>query len=316
MQLTIILLATVSILTILSGATVFFGAKKGDRLKSFWFFVATIFATIWMTSICLFLTTSPGQENAMVWHADWTYISAIFIDIALLAYISWHEKYGRWVTVFFLIFGLSLAGIFVLNPNLLYTEIILSPTGNGLVTNVGPFYFTYISFFLLLIPAVILTLIRQIASTKSPKKRGGDLVLLIGFVISGTMSLIFDLILPFWRWDLVWVGPLAIATTIIAFYYSILRYRILNLSSIWLKVLSYVVIITMIAVIYMIIFALVFAMLFKGSTPSIEVVALNFIMIIIFLLLTPAINEATGFIRKLILEHNGKNKRGDDESSS
>lgn len=266
-----------------------------------------------MASICLFMTVSPGREDAMIWHADWTYISAIFIDIALLAYISWHEKYGKFVTLFFLIFGLILTGIFISNPSLLYTEIILSPTGNGLVTNVGPFYFTYIGFFLLLIPTVMITLFRQITSTKSSKKRGGELVLLIGFAISGTMSLIFDLILPFWRWDLVWVGPLAIATTIIAFYYSILRYRVLNLSSIWLKLLSYIVTITTIAVIYMIIFALVFAMLFKGSTPSIEVIALNFIMIIIFLLLTPAINEITGFIRELILSHN-KQKRDEDGS--
>lgn len=312
MQLITILMFTVSVLTILSGATVFFGAKKGERLKSFWFLVATIFATIWMVSICLFLTVSPGSEDVMVWHTNWTYISAIFIDVALLAYISWHEKYGKFITAFFLVFGLILAGMFISNPNLLYTEIILSPTGNGLVTNIGVFYFIYIGFFCLLIPAVIFTLIRQIMGSKSSKKRGGELVLLIGFAISGTMALIFDLILPLWRWDLVWIGPLAIATTIIAFYYSILRYRVLDLSSIWLKVLSYIVIITTIAVIYMIIFATVFAVLFKGSTPSIEVIILNFIMIVIFLLLTPAINETTGFIRELILDHN-KRKRSNDE---
>lgn len=300
MQLIVILLVTVSILTILSGATVFFGAKKGERLKSFWFFVATIFATIWTVSICLFLRATPDTSLNMVWHTNWTFVSAIFIDIALLAYISWHEKYGKLITSFFITFGLILTLIFINNPSLLYTEIVLNKTGNSLVTNIGPFYFAYIGFFCLLVPAVILTLFKQILHSTSTKKRGGDLVLLVGFAISGTTSLIFNLILPFWRWDLVWLGPLAISTTIIAFYYSILRYRILNLYSTWLKILSYIVIITSMAVIYMVIFSVVFAAMFRGATPSTEVIVLNFIMILIVLLLLPATNELSMFIRSLV----------------
>lgn len=300
MQLIVILLVTVSILTILSGATVFFGAKKGERLKSFWFFVATIFATVWTISICLFLRATPDTTLNMVWHTNWTYISAVFIDIALLAYISWQEKYGKLVTSFFVVFGLILTAIFVNNPSLLYTDIIIEKAGNSLVTNIGPFYFTYIGFFCLLVPAVIITLFKQIINSTSIKKRGGDLVLLIGFAVSGTTSLIFNLILPLWRWDLIWLGPLAISTTIIAFYYSILRYRILNLYSTWLKILSYIVIITSLAVVYMVIFSIVFAAMFRGATPSTEVIILNFIMILIVLLLLPAMNELGMFIRSLI----------------
>lgn len=300
MQLIVILLIIVSILTLLSGAIVFFGAKKGERLKSFWFFVATIFATIWMISICLFLMAKPDTTLNMVWHTNWTYISALFIDIALLAYISWEERFGRILISFFAIFGIILSVIFVRNPDLLYTEIILSNAGNSLVTNIGPFYFVYIGFFCLLVPAVILTLFKQIIKSTSRKKRGGDVVLLIGFAVSGTMSLIFNLILPLWRWDLIWLGPLAISTTIIGFYYSILRYKILNLYSTWLKILSYVVIITSMAVVYMVIFSIIFAIMFRGATPSTEVIVLNFIMILVVLLLLPATNELNMFIRSLI----------------
>ena len=119
MQLIVILLIIVSILTFLSGATVFFGAKKGERLRSFWFFVATIFAAIWTISICLFLRATPESNLNMVWHTNWTYISAIFIDIALLAYISWQGKYGRLLSLFFMIFGIILTGVFINNPSLL-----------------------------------------------------------------------------------------------------------------------------------------------------------------------------------------------------
>ena len=300
MQLIAILLITVSVLTFLSGVTIFLGSKKGERIRSAWFFAATIFATLWMVSISLFLIAPPEWSDVAPWHVNWTYINAVFIDIALLGYIVWKQKYGKAITAFFLILGIALIAVFVQNPSLLYTKIVLSPTGNSLVSNIGPYYFTYIAFFCLLVPTVIGSLLYQIFKTKSEKKRGGEVVLLIGFAISGTMSLIFNLILPLWRWDLIWLGPLAISTTIIAFYYSILRYRALNLSSIWLKILSYVVIMASCAILYMVIFSIIFAAMFRGSTPSIEVIVLNFIMILIFLLLMPALNELNGFIRSLI----------------
>ncbi|MBR0430769.1 hypothetical protein IJJ05_00550 [Candidatus Saccharibacteria bacterium] len=300
MQLIVILLITVSVLTLLSGVTVFLGSSKGDRLRSAWFFIATIFAAIWTVSISMFLIAEPSWKASIDLPVRWTYLSSIFIDIALLGYISWREKYGKIVTLAFLIGGIILSAVFINNPGLLYTDVILSNTGNSLVTNIGPFYFIYITFFCLLVPAVILTLLKQIIKPVSKKKRGGDLVLLIGFAISGTMSLIFCLILPLWRWDLVWLGPLAVSTTIIAFYYSILRYRVLNLSSIWLKILSYIVIMASSAVIYMVIFSIIFALLFRGSTPSTEVIILNFIMILIVLLLFPAMNELNMFVNSLI----------------
>lgn len=300
MHLIFILLITVSILTLLSGAIVFLGSKKGDRVRSAWFFVATLFATFWMISIALFLIAEPSWFETISWHVNWTYISAIFIDIALLGYISWHEKYGRIITAIFSVLGIALAGFFLYDPSLLYTSVVLTNTGNSLETNIGPFYFIYITFFCLLVPAVIITLFRQILRSRSKRTRGANLVLLIGFAISGTMSLVFNLILPLWDWSLIWLGPIAISTTIIAFYYTILRYRTLNLSSIWLRFFSYVVIITSIAIIYMIIFSLVFAALFRGSTPSTEVIILNFIMILIFIALVPAMNEFSAFVRSLI----------------
>ncbi|MBR3230591.1 hypothetical protein IKF73_00975 [Candidatus Saccharibacteria bacterium] len=301
MQLIAILLITVSVLTLLSGITIFLGSKKGDRLRSAWFLAATIFATLWMISIACFLTATPEWAEAIPWHVNWTYINAVFIDIALLGYIVWKQKYGKIITSVFLALGIALVAVFVCNPSLLYTEIILSSAGNSLVSNIGPYYFAYIAFFCLLVPTVIGSLLYQIIKTRSTKKRGGELVLLVGFAISGTMSLIFNLILPLWRWDLIWLGPLAISTTIIAFYYSILRYRALNLSSTWLKVLSYVVIMASLAILYMVIFSVIFAAMFKGSTPSTEVIILNFIMILIFLLLMPALNELNVFIRSLIM---------------
>ena len=81
MQLVAILLITVSVLTLLSGLAVLLGAKKGDRLRSAWFFAATAFATIWMVTISLFLIARPDWEPNMAGLVDATFLSAIFNDI-------------------------------------------------------------------------------------------------------------------------------------------------------------------------------------------------------------------------------------------
>lgn len=309
MQLIIILLATVSILTFLSGAIVFFGASKGDKLRSAWFFLAAIFATVWMASISLFLVAEPSWANIIDWHVKWTFVSAILIDISFLGYVAWREKYGKIITYVFLLIGAFISTLIFVNPGLLYSEVILSKTGNSVVMHMGPLYYAYIGFFCAIVPAVVVTLLKQFVKTHSSRKKGGDLVIMLSFGASSTIVLIADLIMPLLgNWKFIWLGPLALAVTIIAFYYTILRYRSLNLSSIWLKIFSYIVIIASIAIIYMVIFSIIFAALFRGSTPSTEVIILNFIMIMVFLLLMPAMNELIMFIRSLITgqTHNSK----------
>ena len=303
MQLIITLLVTVSILTFLSGAIVFFGAKKGDRVRSIWFFLAAIFATVWMTAISLFISAEPSWVDVIDWHVKWTFISAIIIDVAFLGYVSWREKYGKIGTLIFAIGGLAISALIVAKPEMLYTDVLLSKAGNSVIMNIGPLYISYIAFFGLIVPVIIFMLLKQYSASKSERKRGGDLVIMASFGISSTLTLVANLILPlFGDWGVIWLGPLALASTIIAFYYTILRYRSLNLSSIWLKIFSYIIIIASLAIIYMVIFALVFAILFRGATPSIEVIILNFIMVLFFLLLMPAMSELSNFVRSLIMQ--------------
>lgn len=300
MQLIAILLATVSILTFLSGFIVFAGSSKGDRIRSAWYFIAAIFATIWMISISLFLTATPESSN-VDWHIKWTFSSAILLDAAFLGYISWKEKYGKIVTVAFLIFGLIISGFIFSNPEYLYSEVFLSNTGNNIILNIAPLYFAYNGFFATIVPAIVFLLFRQFYRSTSKRKRRGDIITMTSFGISSVITLIFNLILPILgNWNLVWLGPLALAITILSIYYVILRYRMLNLSSIWLRIFSYIVILASLAIVYMVIFSIVFASLFRGSTPSMEVIILNFIMILIFLCLVPAVNRLFNFMNRLI----------------
>lgn len=98
----------------------------------------------------------------------------------------------------------------------------------------------------------------------------------------------------------IWLGPLAITIAIIIFYYAILRYRIIRLSARWLKVLSYVVLITVTIAIYMIISYSIFTYLFKIPDLSNTILALNFIMVVVLLILMPIFNELADFINSLI----------------
>ena len=84
----------------------------------------------------------------------------------------------------------------------------------------------------------------------------------------------------------------------------------LNLSSIWLRVFSYVIVIASLAIIYMVLFSIVFAALFRGSTPSTEVIVLNFIMILIFISLIPAMSSSLNYIKYLI---SGQKKTNEEQ---
>ena len=311
MQLIVILLSVVAVLTFLSGAIVFFGSSKADRARSAWYFTAAIFATAWMSSIALFLRAKPETANTIGWHVNWTFISAIFLDAAFLGYGAWSKKYGKITTLIFLLFGIIISGSILISPNSLYSDIVLSTNGNSVRMNIGPLYFSYIAFFAAIVPAIIIVFFHQFLKSHSKRKRGGDIVTMASFGTSSTIVLIFNLILPlFNNWSLVWLGPLALAVTILGVYYTILRYRMLNLSSIWLRIFSYIVIIASIAIVYMIIFSIIFAALFRGSTPSIEVIILNFIMILIFIALIPAMNGLMAFVRSLIFGQDYNNKKG------
>ena len=301
MQLISMLLTTVAILTILSGAIVFFGSKKGSRVRSLWFFVATIFAMIWIASILFFLTAKNATLDAVNWHVMWVFISAVFIDTTFFAHIAWREKYGKILSIIFFVFCLALGSWIFCFPNQIYSEIILTPAGNSIKLNIGPLYYVYIAFFAIMIPAIIIMFTERYRRHDSKGKRLGDIVMMCSFGASSAVILVYDVLLPYFgNWEMSWLGPLALSVMMISMYYTILKYHSLNLASWWLRIFSYIVIIASLAIIYMVVFSLIFMALFRGAMPSTEVIALNFIMIAFFLALMPATNGVMVSVRTLI----------------
>ena len=303
MQLVHVLLIIVSILTILSGVSLLLGSAKSERPRSAWFLIAAVGAAVWGVSISLFLSLGADATSVKVapWLVKGIYSGAILMDVALLGYISWRYKIGKALTSIFLVTGAILLALFFYDPSVLYSSINLVNSGNSITIDFNhAFYIAYSLYFCAITPVFCGFLIHQIRHSRNKRTRSGYLWFLVGLIIAGGLSLIFDIILPPTRYELIWIGPMTISLAILCFYYAILRFRIISLSTHWLRIMSYISIIGTAVIVYLLVFHLVFSALFKIANPSFQVILLNFIMVAIVLLLTPAISELNSMTKSLI----------------
>lgn len=300
-----VLVIAVAVLTILAALALVFGSTKSERAHSFWFLSAAIGEVIWAVSIAIFLSLGTGSFDFEVapWLIKGIYIGAILMGTSILGYISWRYKFGKLLTSIFLIAGIALATIFIYDPSILYSGIVLDNSGSNSVTidMTRGFYIAYEIYFCLLIPVFCGFLIYRIKHTINKKAKQGYLFFLFGLAVAELLSGIFDLLMPPSRYDLIWVGPLAIGLIILGFYFSILKFKMISLSSSWLKVLSTIVIVSGAFIVYLLIFHLVFSALFKVNNPSIHVLLLNFIMVAIVIALTPAFSEIRDLTKSLMM---------------
>ncbi len=299
-----ILVIAVAILTILAALALVFGSSKSEKPHSLWFLSAAIGEVIWSVSIAVFLSLGDGNIDVAVapWLVKGIYIGAILMDTSILGYVSWKYKLGKILTSLFLIVGIGIAAILIYDPSILYSEIILRDGSASLAIDMSKgFYYIYEVYFCLLIPSFCGFLLYKIKHTSSKKAKKGYLFFLVGLAVAGFLSGIFDLLMPPFRYDLIWVGPLAIGLIILGFYFSILKFKMVSLDSSWLKVLSSIVIISSAFIVYLLIFNLVFSALFKVPNPSFQVILLNFIMIAIVLALVPAFSEIRDLTKSLIM---------------
>lgn len=147
--------------------------------------------------------------------------------------------------------------------------------------------------------AAVVAMLKERKET-SKRKKSVWRVLLFGMIVASASSLVFDVLLRKSNADLMWISPVVFSISLVVFYFSLLKSRVLVLSSKFLKVLSYVILMSMIAVTYIAVFFLIATKLFKISKIDDQVIVLNFVMIVIVLLLLPLISEANSFIKSLM----------------
>lgn len=302
MQLTTLLLIVVSILTALSGIAVISGAHKGDRAQAFLFFFTTLAALGWAIGVGIFLSlpesTSPDITRAII--ATY-YISAPVMCWGLMAYTCHKYRLGQIGMIILGIICAIFIGIIIISPSCLYSGFDLNPiTGNTVYLNQGIFYILYGIYHFVAVGLYMVGLLYAAHTAKTSRVKNANLMVFIGFTITGILALVFNFILPYFgKYDTVWVGILAMSVAWIFHYYAILRYRLLNLSSPWLKGFSHIIVMSLAAITYLVIFFIIFAALFKVPAPSAQVIFLNVLMIIAVMLLFPALNELSTFVDSL-----------------
>ncbi|MBR2589020.1 hypothetical protein IKE84_01610 [Candidatus Saccharibacteria bacterium] len=302
MQLIIILLIAVSVLTLLSGIAVLSGAKKGERFQAFLFFFITLFALGWSTSIGIFLSLPENTPSDLAtFSALYIYLPALFMSWGLAVYPIYKYKAGKVIMVIYTLYCVGLFIVPLVNPSCLYSSITLSEIdGNVVHLQHNLYNYLYMGYFISTCLIYMIGLWYNARHAKNIQIKKANIMVLVGFTITGIIALIFDVILSFMgKYDTIWAGPLAMSFAWVFHYYAILKYRLLDLSGRWLKNLSIIIIMSLAAIIYLTIFFVIFIALFKIPSPSISVIVLNVIMIVIVLLLFPVLNEVNAYVRSL-----------------
>lgn len=301
MSLISILLIATAVLTVSSGLLSLIGSSRVDRGRAAWLLASNVGAVIWALSIGVYLGLPPTAEQIAPIVIMGIYTGAMLMSTALLGHMAWQYRWGKFATVFFIIWAVVLAGLILKDTSILYTSFELSNLGNTVHLVNGWYYWTYTIFFVLNISAFLAATYYHTLKASSKRVKTGDYILLGGLTISGILSAVFDLLLPILgRYDLIWVGPLSVSISMLAYFYAILKYRIVSVSVRWLRVMAYMVILSAGAAIYMMLFYLIFTALFKIPNPSASILVLNFLMIVIVLLLMPVINEIKASVGSLI----------------
>lgn len=297
MQLIRALLIAAIVVVLLSGVSVFFGSRKQEKKSSVFFLIATIGAALWTVAIAVALKM-PGASSEFV-HITVTCIIAgvILCDIGLLAFLGWKYKGGKTLAFIFTLAGIVLVALLAYDSSLFYSHYDLSQEYVQIFINHSWYYFTLIAYFFLISMFFSSFLLKRIKEATNPSLKTGLKVFNIGLSIGGILALIFDLILITTLPNLIWIGPMATIISIMSFYYSIVKFRTLNISARWMNLMSYVILAATAVIIYLLVFYVVFTTLFRTPNPSVEVLILNGIMALFLIAITPAVQELTNFMK-------------------
>lgn len=297
MQLIRTLLIAATIVVLLSGISIFFGSSKQEKKTSIYFLLSAFGASLWTIAITIFLNMPSNSPNFI--HGIVTCIIAgvTLCDVGLLAFLSWNYKGGKPLTFIFALVGTLLVALLAYDPTLFYSSVEFDKGFTRLLVNYGWYYFSLIAYFFLISIVFSNYLKKRIKETTSRNLKTGLKVFYVGLSIGGILALVFDLILISSQPGLVWIGPMATIISIMSFYYSVVKFRTLSISSSWMKIMSYAILIATAIIIYILAFYIVFTALFKIPNPSVEILILNLIMALFLILLMPALIELTNFMK-------------------
>ncbi|MBR3318992.1 hypothetical protein IKG06_00605 [Candidatus Saccharibacteria bacterium] len=305
MKLITVLLIAVAALAVLTGFSILCGTTKQSRMSGLWFFIGTLGAAVWSVAIAVFLTLPTSMSDS----APALVISVIsgitLTDVALLGYAGWSNgRSGKILVGIFALLGIALCVLLAQQPELFYSHFTFGQDFNTIHTTRTWYFYALIAFFTIISLVYSGYLSKTIKHTKNHGAKNGLRIFQAGLSVGGILALVFDLLLLTSQPHLAWIGPMAVSISIITFYYSVVKYRILSLSGKWLEVLSYIILIAAAVIVYTLIFYAIFTTVFSVASPSIEILLLNFVMVIILLCLMPALREVLAMLKSILPTRN------------
>ncbi|MBQ9029309.1 hypothetical protein IJ114_00880 [Candidatus Saccharibacteria bacterium] len=302
MQIVNILLILTGVLTLLSGFVVLFGSTKSKEKASFAYFLAMVGAATWSFSMTAFLNTQPGEMDRAKICLTLMYLSILVDTSMLFLYVGWKRR-ATWLFAGILIMLMIWLSVsLAIDPSRLFAEIILDKAnGNSVVFANTMYMMAYMIICGLSVVAFIIAALIATKKARTKQEKRGMEILFAGLAIAGGLGGIFDLLLPLnGEYGLIWIGPVATSTAVLFYYYAILKYRLISLSSKGIKVFSYITLMAIVVTIYFGLFFVFFFAIFKSTYPSVEIILLNFVMVIAVLIFTPVLSEITAFARSLV----------------
>lgn len=300
MSLLSVLLFATSIMLLLTGVITLIGTSKADKSRGIFFLALAIGCTIWTFGCGGYLALPTDAHDVAMLYIYCIYIGGLILSVSILAYAGWRYKVGKFLTIFSALYAIFLAVYLACDTSALFTGYTLSHAGNSVQLFWGWYYVVYCLFYVIDISAFLYFFYNGARHARTKQYQRGDYLLLFGFLFASILSGVFNLILPPVTYSLIWVGPMSFAVVAIVYFYAALKYRIVSIASHWLRLLAYGVTMLSGVMIYMVIFYLVFTALFKIPNPSGAILALNFLMIVIVLLLVPVINEVNAAVKSAI----------------
>lgn len=280
-----ILVFTTAILLFATGAMILLGASKEHKIQAIAGLVSSIGGAIWATATGVAILFS--NKTVMPANAYFICLGSVMAELGLAYFFACPKK--RHVTII-LSHILLLFSLVVLVLPLFDITLIVSID--------SLFYRLFSVLFVLIFIVIFFNLLTHQQMTKKNR-----LVLLIGWIINVSLSTIFNIIFVFVfdQADFVWVGPVSCILLVLAIYVSLFDSYWLNVSSIWVRRMSYNIIVFAGAMFYFLIAYFSFQIIFATDQLSWANVLYVAIISASLLIIATIVRKATASMRSLLL---------------
>jgi hypothetical protein len=295
----------VALTAIVGAAVLTSNRNQKGRSSALSLSVAILGSALWVLFVQLFRSASDvGQAGIYLQIFS---VCALLMPLGCLLYalsLLKHKALFVGASILATLVSLAVGGLILFNADMFCADIIMQDGANYATLVDGPLtlaFFSTIGIFFLVSFIMILV---GASRSKSVTFRRGLYFLVGGLALSSLLSSTTSIVLPIIGYsELFWVGPLSVSVTMIFSYFITLRFKLFVNSSRFLQKLTYLVVVAVMAMIYTALFFLVFTLIFRGASPSDEILIFHFLMIAIVILLLPAINHLIESVKKIIADN-------------